>query len=137
MRQLDIQIVIVGTLVVAMLVTIGARASHGQEHHGHQPQHMTLHEQFYSKWNRPDMRHGDGSRYSSCCNNQDCEPAPLRHGAQGWEAWHRLTQRWVPVPDAILEQNNADMVESIDGQSHACISASGTTVYCATLGAGN
>jgi hypothetical protein len=106
-----------------------------QEHH-HSPQHTDLHEQFYAKWNRPDLRNDAGARYSNCCNKKDCEPTKIRRFGGEWQAWHGLTKKWVVIPLAILEQNNLDMVESPDGQSHACISADGHKVYCATLGSG-
>lgn len=104
--------------------------------HGHHPaKDMALHEQFYSKWERPNLRRPDGSRHSSCCNNEDCFPTPVRQRGSVYEALSRDKTHWVQVPPHLLEENQPDPVESPDGQSHACI-GSMDYVYCAVRGTG-
>jgi len=105
------------------------------DHPGHPSQDMALHEKFYQNWNMPSFRNDKGERITSCCNNKDCYPTAIRLRIDGnYEAWRREDGRWIIFPATLLEQNQPDMEESPDGQSHACIV--GDRVVCATLGGG-
>lgn len=88
---------------------------------------------FYAKWLIPNP---GGNRSSSCCSEKDCYSTAieLRHGA--YYARRREDQRWIRVPDSVLEQNQPDPRESPDGSSHVCMQPPGIQdrVYCAVLG---
>ena len=99
---------------------------------GHPPEHMMLHEKFYSKWNMPN---NGGYRVNSCCSNTDCYPTPIKKEGEKHVFLHRETQTWLEVPETKLEQNQPDEEESPDGQSHVCASKNGV-VFCATMGSG-
>lgn len=103
------------------------------QHSGHPPQDMELHQKFYSTWYRPEMRAPDGQRQHSCCNDRDCYPTQFKNVGGTWFFLRREDQRWTPVPDGILEQNQIDPRESPDGRGHVC--ASPYNVFCAVLGA--
>jgi len=113
--------------LLVLLLPVPTAAQHPQEH-------ARLHDEFYSRWMRPDHRWPTGERYQSCCNNIDCAPARFRQTPAGLEAQDR-NGVWRQVPASVLEQNQDDEQESPDGQSHACILSSGQ-VICATLGNG-
>lgn len=114
----------------------GATLVRGEE--GHPPQDQALHDQFYSKWNMPDMRDSTDHRYASCCNKIDCYPTAFKKEGDTWYARQRETGNWIAVPESKIEQNYLDMNESPDGQSHVCMSspATGSRVICATIGSG-
>lgn len=120
-------------LVAAMLATFPSKAR--ADHVGHPPEHMYLHEQFYTNWNRPDMRDQEtGDRKHSCCNNLDCAPVDrIEYRADG-TVWALRTkdQQWVKIPEAKIESNQIDPRESPDGRSHMC--SSGSMVFCFVLG---
>lgn len=103
--------------------------------HNHPPQDAQLHEQFYSTWQMPN---GGQPRANSCCNKADCYPTPMRNVGGTWFAKRREDGRWIAIPDSKLEQNQPDMRESPDGQSHVCMPPPNHSdgVYCATLGLG-
>lgn len=98
------------------------------------PHHSDDH--FYSKWNRPDLRKTDGSRYYSCCNRQDCfavkELRPLPNG--DWEVLDQDGTTWVRFPANKIEHNTPDPEESPDGMTHACIIPSTKVPLCLVLG---
>lgn len=125
---------VIGAL--AALVAAVSVVKGDEDHPGHPPQDQSLHDQFYSTWNRPDMRDDKGNRYASCCNKEDCYSTPMKNVGGTWLALKRETQQWVVVPNALIEQNQADTRESPDGQSHACINKYTNQVYCATIGSG-
>ena len=92
-----------------------------------------LHDRFYSTWLRPNMREYD-KRYLSCCSKEDCRPTKVKQEGGTWFAWFREQDRWVVVPDMVVEQNYPDAVESPDGLNHACISPYTGQVFCVVLG---
>lgn len=122
------------TFLAVGMILAGLFGARGQEHHNHPPQHQLLHEQFYSKWMRP------GGRTLSCCNKEDCFPTPVRVSRFGCDAWRPATADkdgyWIKFDCAKLEENTPDSHEAPDGQSHACISKSSDTVFCAVRGSG-
>ena len=103
--------------------------------HNHPPQDALLHEQFYSTWQIPNY---GNPRVYSCCNKKDCYPTSIKMVDGKYYARRREDGHWVYINPDRLEQNQTDMKESPDGQSHACMGPPGVsnTVYCATLGAG-
>ena len=103
--------------------------------HNHPAKDAEIHEQFYSKWKRPDQRLEDGQRYFSCCNKEDCYPTPFRKRGDTFEFLHRETKQWMVMPSALLEHNQTDPIDSPDGQSHVCATPFGK-VYCGVLGSG-
>lgn len=119
---------------LAGLLVFGAGScALAQEHSGHSAAHQALHEQFYSKWMRPNFRKPDGRRMGmSCCDDKDCRPHPIvQRGAEFYVVLE--DGREMLIPEGILEETQADQVESPDGQSHACVSFQ---VWCATRGLG-
>jgi len=118
-------------LGIILIVLVLATASLAQEHQ-HPPQHQALHDAFYSTWYRPNNPHM--SRY----NKKDCYPTSIKLVDGKYYARRREDGHWVYINPDRLEQNQTDMKESPDGQSHACMGPPGVsnTVYCATLGAG-
>lgn len=114
----------------------------------HNPEDMDLHTNFYASWNRPDPRyngHGEeeegsaykkGDRYLACCNNRDCEPMKTKFVGDHWEAYWKLKEKWVVIPDILIESNQPDPRESPDGQSHVCINQNSEHVLCVVLGSG-
>lgn len=109
--------------------------SFGQDHN-HPPELSQLHETFYNKWMRPNIRNSDGERTNSCCNKEDCFPTPVRRKGDGYEALDRDRQTWVFFSKELIEQEQTDPVESPDHQSHACIRPYSKTPLCVTLGSG-
>lgn len=128
------------TAWAAMFIVIGLLLSsvfgvRGQEHE-HPPEHMPLHDRFYSTWMKP------GARNESCCNKQDCFPTVVRIRGTFCEAYRPLgfgtgnVSEWVKFDCQKLEENQPDGREAPDGQSHACLSRYSDTVYCAVRGSG-
>lgn len=119
----------------------------GQELHLHPAQDQSVHDQFYSDWQRLDTG-------TSCCNKQDCFPTQFKVDKAGnWYALRRdgwqdtgLASNWVRVPDHLLEHNAMSATYarhprgSPDGRNHVCIAndfaGSVPTVLCAVVGAG-
>jgi hypothetical protein len=108
----------------------------GQEH-SHPREDAELHDKFYSTWMRPN---GGRERTSSCCNKSDCYPAKVRRRGDQWEFQRREDRAWIPIPDDLIEQNQADPRESPDERSHVCAPspyiAYSVKVFCFTFGAG-
>jgi hypothetical protein len=100
---------------------------------GHRPQDMALHEQFYSTWKIPE---NGKERKRSCCNKVDCEPRKVKKENGVWYVWFRIQNRWLPIPENLIESNQSDPRESPDGQSHVCINPNSGMVLCAVLGSG-
>jgi hypothetical protein len=132
-----------GLLVVALVcaswVGVGlTRADDEVPLHRHPAPDAEIHEQFYSKWLRPDpnLRNTEtGARMHSCCNNEDCAPVDgVRQDAEGLWMLRHSDQRWILVPPDKIEYSYEDAHDSPDGRSHMC--STGVTVYCAVLGAG-
>ena len=118
----------------AFLIFTAFQYAKGAEHNHLVGAESELHDKFYSTWMRPNIRNAEGQRMSSCCNKEDCRPAPIRQRGTVWEAWDRVTQSWIAFSAELLEQNQPDPIESPDAQPHACILQG--NVLCATLGAG-
>jgi len=119
----------------AMALALGNVKAQDHSHHNHPPALSQLHEQFYSKWQRPNHRNDAGERTHSCCNKEDCRPSPIKPRADGNFDVLNLKGEWVMMPRELLEENQRDPVESPDGLSHACVGASGTP-FCAVRGSG-
>lgn len=118
--------------VVFYLLWLFMYAATAQNHkHGHEDGLPD----FYAKWLIPNPH---GYRSSSCCNERDCYPAPIRLNRElgRYEFLRREDKRWFPIPPSILEQNQPDPRESPDGASHVCAQPPGINdrVYCAVLG---
>jgi hypothetical protein len=93
--------------------------------------------EFYSKWNRPDKRSGDGVRNQSCCNQRDCAQAEIvRMNGRWYVRNHKMApNRDVLIPDSLMEHNQGDPRESPDQHSHVCLDHTGAPL-CAVLGSG-
>lgn len=117
-------------LLIAFLfgLIIGSGSCKAAEPHQHHPEDLAMHEKFYQHWNRPNVGRDakTGKRTSSCCNKDDCYATPIKVKGNSWYALRREDQRWIMVPDNVLEQNymgpGQDGEESPDGQSHVCMS---------------
>jgi len=96
----------------------------------HPPQDQELHEKFYQHWFRP------VPRTVSCCSMQDCYPTEAKLVGGTWFALRREDRQWIPVPESVLEHNQADPEESPDGRSHVCMQPPGNSnmVFCFVLG---
>ncbi len=57
--------------------------------HHHPPEHMELHEKFYSKLKIPGTK-------QSCCNDRDCRPADYRVSSDG-EYEFKVAGYWIKV----------------------------------------
>lgn len=123
---------IVLATMAAQLAMLGGIAVAQHAGHRHPPQHAALHEKFYSTWMRPDMPG------ISCCNLEDCYPAPARLIDGHWHAQRREDGEWLRIPDEKVERNKT----SPDGNSHMCApppdkaKTLGLTVFCFILGGG-
>lgn len=73
--------------------------------------------EFYSKWMVPNQGR---PRQVSCCNQQDCHEAQLRRSNGRWEFMSRDTRQWTSIPEAIIEYNQRDGLDSPDGKPHVC-----------------
>jgi hypothetical protein len=118
--------------VFGILAALFIGSVRAQEHHGHAPQDMAIHEKFYSTWMMPD------NRGVSCCHNEDCSPAESR-----FENGHWLARKvgddgdWTAVPDGKVERDR----DTPDGRSHICgrryqWSGNEFSVFCFIPGAG-
>jgi hypothetical protein len=105
--------------IIGGLLALWVTAAAAQ--HADHPRDLALHERFYKTWNQPTVRDKDGKRTSSCCSDKDCYPTIIKHIGQFFYAQRREDQRWLQVPDRILEENADDPRESPDGQSHVCM----------------
>lgn len=125
---------LLGIIALVGFSIVGIRLSQAQDH-SHPASDIELHNKFYSTW---DMPNDGNERTKSCCNKRDCYPTPIKFLNGRYYALRREDGMWLIVPTDKLEQNQSDMRDSPDHQSHACISHpdSGNYVYCATLGAG-
>lgn len=76
----------------------------------HPPEHMSLHERFYSSWMMPD------APAVSCCHNEDCKPAQAKFEDGDW--WGRWSDDlpWVRIPAHKVERNR----DTPDGRAHMC-----------------
>lgn len=107
-----------GTLVVGVgLVCLLALPALAQEGHA------KYHEDFYSKWERP-------NGLGSCCNNDDCHPIDdkdLRTSSTKLEA--RIRNEWVEIPKELIRPYTPP-----DLQSHIC--NMGKNIFCFVYGGG-
>jgi hypothetical protein len=118
--------------ILAALLLGGVKA---QEHHGHPPQDIAIHEKFYSTWTMP------SNRAVSCCHSEDCSPAESKFENGHWLA------RKVSEPDSEFTQVPEERIEkerdSPDGRSHLCGRRYGfnggnnLTVFCFAPGSGS
>lgn len=98
----------------------------------HPPEHMALHERFYSTWMQPDHPQ------ISCCHNEDCRPAQSRQAADGhWQARWTDDMPWVTIPPEKVDQ----VRETPDGLAHMCgryyaTPPAGFYVFCFVRGGG-
>lgn len=103
------------TIILLLAMTLSAAA--------HDPQgHAKHHEHFYMGLKQP----GTGM---SCCNNQDCRPAPHRITATGVEFF--VAGKWFMPPQSKLIE-----VETPDAEGHWCgvnERASTPTTFCAIV----
>lgn len=130
-------------LLLALMVLLASPPAHGQDgHHTHPPRDAQMHEQFYSKWPRPDLPD------SLCCGQNDCYPTQFKKVGGSWFALKRdylggweyrlrdpsLASSWVVIPDDKMEHNQwpgrvhptsgkpmRSPIESPDGQGHVCM----------------
>lgn len=113
--------------ILTLLVALYGFA-HAQEHTGHRPQDMAIHEQFYSTWMQPD------NRSVSCCSGRDCQPAQYKFEFGHVFARHEGGE-WVQVPNQKIETER----DSPDGRSHLCMHRNKLgqySIYCFIRGAG-
>jgi len=105
-----------------------ARSGHSQEHSGHRPQDMELHNKFYKDWKMPDKP------WAPCCSDRDCQPAASKFEHGHWYGKWEEHDHYTEIPDAKVEQNR----ETPDGRSHMCGYRDGTDfhVYCFVRGGG-
>ncbi len=120
-------------MVISFIVVVFFKLDQAYGQTGHRPQDMELHQKFYSTWYAPNNGH---ERTASCCNKIDCEPRKVKRENGEWWVWWRLENKWIPIPDKIIESNQLDPRESPDGQSHVCINPNSGIVLCAVLGSG-
>lgn len=98
------------TLWLALMFALGMCAGAVAQDLGHPPEHVELHEKFYSTWMRPDAPN------MSCCNLKDCYPTAARYENGRWQAQRREDGKWLTVPDSKIERHR-DMP---DGRAHLC-----------------
>lgn len=128
---------------LGMLAALGLGSVRAAEHN-HPPQHAAIHDEFYSKWNKPN---GGAERTQSCCNKQDCIPTRISVAGGVCKAWKPdvkacgdygdcvdIPAHWVVFDCMRLEEYQKDPHDSPDGKSHACIAVHTDTVYCAVRG---
>jgi hypothetical protein len=101
-----------------------------EERH-HPPEHMQLHEKFYSTWYMPD----EPTR--SCCNRADCYPTQVKFHEGQWWAMRREDGKYIPIPWKKVEVNR----NNPDGRNHLCAPPPSphhppNAVYCFALGGG-
>jgi hypothetical protein len=108
--------------LAVLVLCLMLRGAGAQEHH-HPPEHAQLHEEFYSKLQRPDAPPDALGWQKSCCSNRDCKPAQARFKDGHWEFLNR--GNWTPVPDSkIVPDRPPDM------QAHACVSEHTQQLLC-------
>lgn len=117
---------------VGLLAVLFITAANAQEHHGHPPQDMAIHEKFYSTWMMP------SNRNVSCCHNEDCSPAESKLENGHWVA-RKVGEEgeFTEIPPDRVEQER----DSPDGRSHLCgrrygFTQGGLTVFCFVPGSG-
>lgn len=98
---------------VALVALLGVAFAQ-EEHRGHKPEHMELHNQFYSTWMMPD------NRAISCCHDEDCEPAEAHQENGVWYA-RKVSEaesypEYIRIPENKVERDR----DSPDGRSHIC-----------------
>jgi hypothetical protein len=119
-------VIVVLALLLGGLFLAKCKAQEVEMHHGHPPQDMAIHEQFYSTWMMPD------NRSISCCHSEDCSPAESRFEDGRWMA-RKVGDagEFTPIPAAKIERDR----DSPDGRSHICgrrygFNEGGLTVFC-------
>lgn len=133
---INVGIVLFIVIVLSIAWVINAKS----EEHDHSVMPPAV-AQFLETWRRPPERE------MSCCNKQDCYPTQITQKDGVWFYLHRQTQKWIRIPDHLLEENTKDPKDSPDGQSWVCATdvmrepgdpgdGSSITTYCAVRGAG-
>lgn len=121
--------------VGAILFAIAIAAAADLSTHRHPPEHAQLHEEFYSKWKRPD------DPATSCCGGQDCFPVEIKYEGGRLYVKSKWNDAWVYMPPEKIDRRNT----SPDGQNHACLSpvfldedkrVTGNIPYCYIPGQG-
>lgn len=86
---------------------------------GHPPEHMQLHHEHYSKWQRKDTTLH--SSIKNCCGDGDCYPTAAHYDvAKGlWKAKRREDGKWLWIPKNVFDEASNDP-RSADGRSHLC-----------------
>lgn len=113
--------------IIALLAI--ASPALAQEHEGHRPQDMAIHERFYETWMQPDNPN------ISCCHKRDCQPAATKFEFGHWWARWEGMKDWQPIPNHKIEEQR----DSPDGRSHMCGQRDGFggfNVFCFIKGAG-
>lgn len=112
---------------IAVALPLCAATVSFAQHSHHRPEHMELHQRFYSNWMMPDHP------TLSCCDNKDCAPAKAKQVNGEWYAKRDIDLNWRKIPPEKIEINR----DSPDGRSHMCAPlVEGQTVYCFILGTG-
>lgn len=78
----------------------------------HPPEHAQLHEDFYSKWMRPD------DPATSCCGGMDCAPVQIKYLDGKLYAQNFWDMSWIYIPPEKIDRRNT----SPDGLNHGCFS---------------
>jgi len=83
--------------------------------HNHPASDVKLHNDFYSKWNKPNSQ-------QSCCNQQDCYPTQAYFDVQQglWFAMIRETGRYQVIPARVYDPQNPPITTTPDGHAHVC-----------------
>jgi hypothetical protein len=122
-----------GLLFVALFAFAFVSFAWGQEHSGHRPQDLQLHQKFYKTWMMPD------NRAVSCCHDEDCRPAEAHLKNGKWWARQEGDQGdFTEIPPNKVEEER----DSPDGRSHLCGRrygggwSNGFTVFCFKPGGG-
>lgn len=119
-------------MIVLIVFLYSIPLARAEDHSGHRPQDMELHQKFYKTWMMPD------NRSISCCHDQDCKPALTKQIDGQWFAKHEDDPGdYTPIPPRKIETER----DSPDGRSHLCgtrytWSTNQFGVYCFILGNG-
>ena len=119
-------------IVLGALLTeasLRSSAALAQDHRHHPPEHMQLHEKFYSTWYMPD----EPTR--SCCNKADCYPTEIKYVDGTIYAKRREDGKFILIPPEKVERNR----DNPDGRNHLCAPPphafhAADTVFCFALG---
>jgi hypothetical protein len=123
-------LIVTGLVALMFLVPALWSAARAQDHSGHRPQDIELHQKFYNTWMMPD------NRAVSCCHDRDCRPALARKINGQWFAKQEDDDGdFTPIPPNKIETER----DSPDGRNHLCGRRNGPhdfTTFCFVAGAG-